>query len=145
MHAADCECVVTDKKKISYRKHTSNKAQTHKFWWDWPHAQFYQTESNCCDILGSFYEEKAQNACCCLGRGKLMGTPLRKWGQLTKAELQFSTTTALVVLDPPSFSQGFESNLFQCSSSSIHFSCSPCVTRQVSAPAFCHLLSLRDR
>lgn len=47
-----------------------------------------QTESNCCDILGSFYEQKADTAWCCLGRGKLMGTPLRKRGQLTKAELQ---------------------------------------------------------
>lgn len=104
-----------------------------------------QTESNFCDILGSFYEEKAGTACCCLGRGKLMGTPLRKWGQLTKAELQFSTSRALVDVDPPYFSQGFKSNLFQGGGSSIYFSCSPCVSRQVSAPAFCHFLSLKDR
>lgn len=105
MHAADCECVVTDKKK-SYRKHASKKAQT-QVWMRLTTSRALQTETNCCDILGSFYEKKAWTARCCLGRGKLMGTPLRKWGQLTKAELQLSTTTALVDVHPPYFSRAW--------------------------------------
>lgn len=105
MHAADCECVVTDKKKATGNVQVK-KAQT-QVWMRLTTRRALQTESNCCDILGSCHEEKAQTACCCLGRGKLMGTPLRKWGQLTKAELQFSTTTALVDVHPPYFSRAW--------------------------------------
>lgn len=47
----------------------------------------HQTESNRCDILGSFFRKVVQAADYCLGRGKLMGSLLRKWGQLAKAQL----------------------------------------------------------
>jgi len=46
----------------------------------------HQTESNCCDILSSFYKEKVQADDCYLGRGKLTAVS-RKQGQLAKAQL----------------------------------------------------------
>lgn len=76
------------KQKISYRQHAS--AIKHK------HASFDETDQTQsspnwkqhCDILGSFYKEKVRAADCCLGRGKLIGSLLRKQGQLAKAQLR---------------------------------------------------------